>query len=637
MMAVPLFSKDEVIGILRIRSTRPNAYSEKDLRLAEKVGIQIAGAVANAQLFATCKQTENALRKSEEDAKRLAQENALVAEMGRIIGSTPNIDEVFDRFSKEVAKLIPFERIQITLGNLPAKETYLRYVSGIDVPGRRAGEYTSLSNSATAECLRTKSNLFLQPRDAKEVQALGARFPGLLPNLEAGMRSFILVPLISKDEAIGALSLRTTKIQAYTERDVRLAESIASQIAGAVANAKLFAESKRAEEERKVLGERLGRAEKMEAVGTLAGGVAHDLNNVLGVLVGYSELMLLDLPEGSPLRKHVSQIMQSGQKAAAIIQDLLTLARRGVSISGVVNANDLVANHWRSPEFEKLKSYHPGVTFQFNLDKDLLNIKGSAVHLEKTVMNLLSNAAEAIDGRGEVTLVTENCYLDRPVTGYDHIQQGDYVVLKVVDTGRGISSKDLQKIFEPFYTKKVMGRSGTGLGLAIVWGTVKDHSGYIDVQSEEGKGTAFTLYFPVTRDEKVTDQQAMLLETYMGKGESILVVDDVKEQRELATIILNGLGYQVSSVSSGEEAVEYLRTNKVDLMVLDMIMDPGMDGLDTYQKVLEVNPGQKAIIVSGFSETERVKRAMELGAGAYVKKPYIREKIGLAVRKELDR
>jgi CheY-like chemotaxis protein len=223
------------------------------------------------------------------------------------------------------------------------------------------------------------------------------------------------------------------------------------------------------------------------------------------------------------------------------------------------------------------------------------------------------------------------------VKGNDHIETGEYVVLRVTDNGRGITSGDLEKIFEPFYTKKVMGRSGTGLGLAVVWGVVKDHHGSIDVQSEEGKGSTFTLYFPVTREEMVNDLKAVPLESYTGRGESILVVDDVKEQRELATAMLSGLGYRVSSVSSGEEAVTYLKTNKTDLLVLDMIMDPGMDGLETYQEVIEINPRQKAIIVSGFSETDRVKKAQELGAGPYVRKPYIREKIGLAIRRELDK
>ena len=170
----------------------------------------------------------------------------------------------------------------------------------------------------------------------------------------------------------------------------------------------------------------------------------------------------------------------------------------------------------------------------------------------------------------------------------------------------------------------------------MIWGTVKDHLGYINVESQEGKGTTFTLYFPVTREEISPEQLSLSIAEYMGNGESILIVDDVKEQRELAGAMLEKLNYSVVSVSGGEEAVTYLKQNAVDLVVLDMIMDPGMDGLDTYIKILGIHPHQRAVIVSGFSETERVSRAQALGAGAYVKKPYVLEKLGLAVRKELD-
>ncbi len=396
-------------------------------------------------------------------------------------------------------------------------------------------------------------------------------------------------------------------------------------------------ERRQAEQERKVLEERLQRAEKMEALGTLAGGVAHDLNNVLGIVVGYSELLLERTDESSAIRPHVVNIMTSGEKAAAIVQDLLTLARRGVHTGKVINLNNIVINFQKSPEFMKISSFHPNVQVKTSVEADLLNIMGSPIHLEKTVMNLVSNAAEAMPKGGTVTIATNNQYLEKPIQGYDAVREGDYVVLSVSDTGEGIPAVDLKRIFEPFYTKKVMGRSGTGLGLAVVWGTVKDHDGYIDVCSEEGKGSTFTLYFPVTREDMVNDQKAVLTESYAGRGESILVVDDVKEQRELATNMLTRLGYDVNAVASGEEAIEYLRTHRVDLMVLDMIMDPGIDGLETYQRVAKINLKQKALIVSGFAETDRVKKAQELGAGAYVKKPYVLERIGLAVRNELDR
>jgi len=389
--------------------------------------------------------------------------------------------------------------------------------------------------------------------------------------------------------------------------------------------------------ERKKLEEHLKRAEKMESLGTLAGGVAHDLNNVLGVLVGYSELIREELPVKSSLRRYAENLLQSSMKAAAIIQDLLTLARRGVNVSEIVDLNRLVFDYLRSPEFEKLKSYHPQVKIWTELEDGLLNVKGSPIHLIKTIMNLVSNAAESISDRGEITIKTANRYLDKPIHGYDRMQEGDYALLMVSDTGIGISANDLSKIFEPFYTKKVMGRSGTGLGLAVVWGTVMDHNGYIDVQSEEGKGTTFTLYFPVTREEPAKIEKSIPVNAYKSKGESILVIDDVREQRELAMNMLARLGYQVAAAAGGEEAIEYLKKEKADLIVLDMIMDPGIDGMETYRRIVEIHPGQRAIIVSGFSETDRVRKAQEMGAGAFVRKPYILEKIGLAVREELDR
>jgi len=392
-----------------------------------------------------------------------------------------------------------------------------------------------------------------------------------------------------------------------------------------------------AEEEKRRLVERLQRAEKMESLGLLAGGVAHDLNNVLGIVVGYSEMLLDGVDRASPIRHSLENVMNGGLKAAAIVEDLLTLARRGVSGRDVLNLNKIIADCQQSTEFEKLYSYHPAVKIKTDLDPGLLNISGSSVHLDKTVFNLVSNASEAMAKGGIVTITTTNQYLDKPIQGYDQIREGDYVVLSVSDTGEGIHEADLKRIFEPFYTKKVMGRSGTGLGLAVAWGTVKDHHGYINVQSEEGKGSTFTLYFPVTREDITAEAVAVAISEYMGSGKSILVVDDVKEQRDLAAGMLRTLNYNVSSVSSGEEAVAYMKEHKVDLIVLDMIMDPGMDGLDTYRSILEIRPKQKAIIVSGFSETERVKAAKALGSGAYVRKPYIKEKLGLAVRKEMDR
>jgi len=393
--------------------------------------------------------------------------------------------------------------------------------------------------------------------------------------------------------------------------------------------------------EAKRLEAQLQRAQKMEAIGTLAGGVAHDLNNILSGLVSYPELLLMQIPRDSPLRKPLETIQKSGEKAAAVVQDLLTLARRGVSVKEVVNLNEVVTQYLKSPEYDNLMRFHPRVEMVTRLEPQILNILAVPFHLSKTVMNLVSNAAEALLEGGVIVVSTENRYIDQPVKGYEDVVKGDYVVLMVSDTGIGISKKDIRKIFEPFYTKKKMGKSGTGLGMAVVWNTVKDHHGYIDVDSREGKGTTFTLYFPVTLKEdnpgKGKDSSAPPIQQYNGRGESILIVDDVEQQRDIATGMLKELGYAVTSVASGEEAVDYVKTHPVDLIVLDMIMDPGMDGLETYRKIIDIRPGQKCVIASGFSESERVRQTQRLGAGNYVKKPYLANKLGLAIRAELDK
>ena len=692
------------------------------------------------------------------ERKRAELETATLAEIGRIIGASLEIEEVYERFAAETRKLIPFDRLGVSLNNL--RDLTVRIAYALGNAAHKPGETFPLSGSLNEILVETRRGLLIQPDSVEE---LTGRFSVVVANYHRGVRSLMSVPLISRDVVIGSLHFRSDRPHAYTKRDLRVAERIGEQIAGAIANAQLFGELKKAEgslreseakyrelidllpisifeadaaarittfnraalavfgytqreaeealqasrffipgelerlekqwqrviegtsmpgqeftfarkdgstfpgliyvsrimhdnkyagirgavidittrkqleEERQKLEERLRRAEKMEALGTLAGGVAHDLNNVLGVLVGYAELLQEQIPEGSALRRYAMHILQSGLKGAAIIQDLLTLARRGVAISEVVQINRVVTDYLRSPEFENLKALHPEVRFRTELEADLLPIKGSPVHLGKTAMNLFSNAAEAIIGPGEVTIRTENRYLDRPFGGYDDMREGDYATLTVADTGQGIPPQDLGKIFEPFYTKKVMGRSGTGLGLAVVWGTVKDHRGYIDVSSREGEGSVFSLYFPVTREELSLEKEAAAPEAYVGRGETILVVDDVAEQRELAVSMLTRLGYRVEAVSSGEEALAFLRSHETDLVVLDMIMDPGMDGLETYRQIVAIRTGQRAIIVSGFSETARVREAQALGAGAYVRKPYVLEKIGVAIRNELDR
>lgn len=400
-----------------------------------------------------------------------------------------------------------------------------------------------------------------------------------------------------------------------------------------------MAERVRIEGERQRLEERLQRAKRMEDLGTLAGGVAHDLNNLLIGTVSYPDLLLAKLPQGSPLREPIEHIKNTGVKAAAMVEDLLNLARRNMAPSHFLNLNSIITDYFNSPEYQKLKSFHPHVEVEFNLDQNLPNILGSSIHLHKTLMNLVSNAAEAMPDGGKVVVSTRSEHTGYRPGLFENIEEGDYVVLNISDTGMGIPPGDIEKIFEPFYTKKVLGRSGTGLGMAVVWNIIKDHRGYIEAESVMGKGTTFTLYFPMSKERIIETQEtkSMPIKEYIGNGESILVVDDMEEQREIFSHMLSQLGYSVNAVASGEEAIAYLEKFSADLLILDMYIGHGMDGLDTYRKVLELKPKQKALLTSGYAETWRIKEAQRLGAGAYIKKPFFLNDIGLAIRSELDR
>jgi len=368
---------------------------------------------------------------------------------------------------------------------------------------------------------------------------------------------------------------------------------------------------RRAEQQRAALEERLGRMARMEAVGLMASGVAHDLNNILSGIINYPELLLLELPPDDPKRPMLEEIRRSGLRAAAVVSDLLTVARGAATVKEPVSLNQIVEEFLQTAEWQRTLAEAPGVRLETRLDESLATCLGSATHLQKVVMNLLFNAVEAMPDGGVVTVRTRNVERDgKP-----------WVVLEVEDTGEGIAEDDLAHIFEPFYSKKKLGRSGTGLGLAVVWNTVQDHGGKVEVRSSR-QGATFTVCLPARDTAPEMEADAADTDGGAGRTGTILVVDDEPLQRDLAKKMLSLFGHQVHCVASGEEAVAYLREHDCDLVLLDMIMGSGINGRETLERILAFKPDQKAVIVSGYAEDAEVARAIELGAAGLLKKPY---------------
>lgn len=378
---------------------------------------------------------------------------------------------------------------------------------------------------------------------------------------------------------------------------------------------------------------RLAQAERLEMAGSIAGHIAHDFNNLLTPLLAYPDLIKENLSDDSPAVHDLMLMKKSAQQIADINQQLLALSRRGYYEQRVINVNQVIE--------EVVEVLHrgaaaPGAQIKLDLESNLLNIKGGAEQLVRVITNLCQNAIDAMDGSGEVRIRTGNVYFDSPREGRQVIPTGEYVTVSVADTGAGISEEIMSRIFDPFFTtKKATRQRGSGLGLSVVHGIVEDHNGFVDVDSEVGRGACFTLYFPACRDNVQEDPGEYAI---MGT-ETIMVVDDDQLQIEVVSRILQKLGYTVSTANSGEEAIEKMRRvapKFPDLVILDMIM-AGIDGAETFRLMREINPAQKAVILSGYVASERVESAQDSGAGAYIRKPVTMSRLGIAIRQELIR
>ncbi|MEJ2057682.1 MAG: response regulator [Desulfofustis sp.] len=392
----------------------------------------------------------------------------------------------------------------------------------------------------------------------------------------------------------------------------------------------------KSEREKLALQERLARANRLEALGLMAGSVAHDLNNILSAVVNYPDILLKQMSEEDAYYTEIKKIQEAGQRAAAVVSDLVSVARGKKRNASSIDLNDQIVSYLESIEHgERLLAY-PGVVVDTRLEPELNRCICSSPCLHKILLNLIGNALEAIDGDGTISIATENCRFAKPVLRDQSMRIGEYVKLSVVDDGEGIAPQDLEHIFDPFYSTKRLGRSGTGLGLAIVWNSVMESDGWVEAASDTG-GTRFEVFLPAAPvNASASAAERPLKGEEIGGGEIILLVDDEVDQVEIMQRMMNSIGYKAFGVNSSQQALGFLRSCRVDLVVLDMIMENDLDGCQLYQKILEISPHQKALVISGFARDEQAAQARALGVSRILEKPVSLPQVSRAIRETLE-
>ncbi len=393
---------------------------------------------------------------------------------------------------------------------------------------------------------------------------------------------------------------------------------------GTVGIIKDITERRKAEAEKRALEKQLRQSQKMEAIGRLAGGIAHDMNNVLGAILGSASVLDEEVDHNHPNREDVDNIIAACRKGRDLTRDLLGFARKGKYVKEVLSLNEIAT------EAQSLlaRTITKKIAIELRLDERLHCVEGDRNQIHHALMNLCINAADAMKTHGTLTITTSNVVLStQEAAERGGLPPGDYVETSVIDTGVGMDLETLKNVFEPFFTTKPKGE-GTGLGLAMVYGVIENHGGFVNIRSELGKGTTVVFLLPaafpgMAGRDRSTDRVMGEKPSLIKGSKCILVVDDETFVRVSVRRLLERLGYQAFMAPDGKTAVEIYKRNKeeISLVILDLIM-PEMDGRETFEALLALNPNVKVLVSSGYSKDEKVEALLRRGAIGFVQKPF---------------
>jgi len=462
---------------------------------------------------------------------------------------------------------------------------------------------------------------------------------------QRGLRTVLYVPMVVDSKAIGALIVgSTTDVVDIPPRRIALSRTLANLAALTARNARLYAELNtysselkeslaeriRVEEERKTLQEELLQAQKMESVGRLAGGVAHDFNNMLNVILGYTELAIDKLPSDSPINAYLEEVHVAAKRSAEVTRQLLAFARKQPIAPKIIDLNDAIESMLKMLR----RLIGEDIDLRWNPSPEPVLVYMDPTQLDQILANLCINARDALGGKGNLTIETGIFTFDESYCAkHQGFLPGEYSMLAVSDNGKGIEEEQLGNLFDPFYTTK---EEGTGLGLATVYGIVRQNNGFINVYSEPGEGTTFKAFMPRKSGTPQSLESPHRGEVPQGAGETLMVVEDDPSILELTQLILQGLGYEVIAVGSPRDAINTLEESKceIDLLLTDVVM-PGMTGKELVKELESRCEGVKVLYMSGYTSNVIAHRGVLDEGVNFLQKPFSREALAIKVRAAL--